>query len=149
VTPGTVRRAAYQFVVGAPLVGARVQRHAPLLGAIRKLSAAPWTDAELEVFAERYRSPAHAEATSRLYRVFLAHERAAIHGGAYADRRLTVPTRMLAGRQDPVVSPAVLAGYEAHADDMAVEWVDGTHWLPEEAPEVVADRLLHMPGAST
>jgi surfactin synthase thioesterase subunit len=40
------------------------------------------------------------------------------------------------------VTAAAVEGFEPHADDMAVEFVDGGHFLPEERPDTVADRIL-------
>jgi len=72
----------------------------------------------------------------------LTRELPAIARGSYAQQRLTVPTRLVIGRSDPVVTAASVEGFEAHADDMAVELVDGGHFLPEERPDAVADRIL-------
>jgi pimeloyl-ACP methyl ester carboxylesterase len=77
----------------------------------------------------------------QLYRTFLLTEAGPVLRGRYGDARLTVPTRLVAGSADPVITPALLRGYEDRADDMTVEVLEGVgHFLPEEAPEVVADR---------
>jgi len=105
-----------------------------------------WTAEERDAFIRALREPARAEATSRLYRTFLLHELPAVARGTYADERLTVPTRLVVGRSDPVVTAAGLHGYETHADDMAVELIEGGHFLLEEQPEAVSDRVRAMPG---
>jgi pimeloyl-ACP methyl ester carboxylesterase len=92
---------------------------------------------EAEVYAERLRQPAQAEATQLLYRSYM---RSALALGArrYAALRLTVPTRLVVGRRDQAVPETVVQGFEPHADDMALELVDGAgHFLPEERPDVV------------
>jgi pimeloyl-ACP methyl ester carboxylesterase len=139
-------RASYQLVLAAPGAGALIQRRTPFVDvALRKSGPGVWTAEEREVYAERFRDPARAEAASRTYRTFVGRERAAIDSGAYGDRRLTVPSRLLVGRADPVITPERLAGGEDHADDLTIEWVDGGHWLPEERSELVAERIADLP----
>jgi surfactin synthase thioesterase subunit len=77
-----------------------------------------------------------------VYRTFLLRELPAIARGSYARQRLTVPTRLVIGRSDPVVTATSVHGFEAHADDMSVELIDGGHFLPEERPGAVAARIL-------
>jgi surfactin synthase thioesterase subunit len=77
---------------------------------------------------------------SRLYRTFLLTELRELMRGRYADRRLTVPTHLLIGRDDPVIGEDRIDGWREHADDMAVEVVDGGHFLPDEHPGLVAER---------
>jgi pimeloyl-ACP methyl ester carboxylesterase len=138
-------RASYQLLLAAPGAGALVQRRTPFVDLVmRKGGPGVWTAEEREVYAERFREPARAEAASRMYRAFVTRERAAIDAGAYAGRRLTVPARLLVGRGDPVVTPERVAGAEDHADDLTVEWIDGGHWLPEERPELVAERIAAL-----
>ena len=61
-----------------------------------------------------------------------------------AERPLTVPTRIVVGDGDPVASPALLEGAPA---DVAVEVLPGVgHFVPEEAPEVVAERVRALFG---
>jgi pimeloyl-ACP methyl ester carboxylesterase len=57
--------------------------------------------------------------------------------------RLTVPLRLLFGAGDLAISKSLLRGYEPHADDMELELVpDSGHFLPDERPELVAERAL-------
>jgi pimeloyl-ACP methyl ester carboxylesterase len=59
-----------------------------------------------------------------------------------------VPTRLLIGDGDPIGSPAMLAGWESHADDMTVDIVRSAgHFLPEEAPVEVAAAIDGLFGA--
>ena len=64
--------------------------------------------------------------------------------GRYSGRRLTVPTRLVVGRSDPVIRGPAVSGWEGHADDMEVEVIDGGHFLPEERPAEVLERALTL-----
>jgi pimeloyl-ACP methyl ester carboxylesterase len=83
--------------------------------------------------------------TEAMYRTFLLRELPGIATGRYAHARLTVPTRLVVGEGDPIVRGADLRGFEDHADDMTVERVaDAGHFLPEERPDVVAERAREL-----
>jgi pimeloyl-ACP methyl ester carboxylesterase len=135
---------AYQPLVAAPVLGPLVQRARPFYDVVFGAAGGSriWSDDERRAFADVLREPARTEATSRLYRTFLLRELPAIARGAYAPERLTVPARLVVGRSDPVITATSLDGFEAHADDMTVELVDGGHFLPEERPDAVAARIL-------
>ena len=126
---------AYQPVMAAPLIGPALQRFTPALDLVFRDDL--WTDEDRRSYTEVFKDADHAEAASRVYRTFLTRE--ALAPGP--EERLTVPTTLTVGRDDPVIHEGRLEGYEDHADDMTVELVDGGHWLPEERPDLVADRL--------
>ena len=66
-------------------------------------------------------------------------------GGAYRNTRLTTPTRLLAGAQDPVVRPRFLGGCEDYANDLALEIVDGaSHFIADERPAAVVEHALEL-----
>jgi pimeloyl-ACP methyl ester carboxylesterase len=94
-------------------------------------------DREAEVYAAPLREPARAEATQQLYRSYVGSV-LSMAARRYQDLRLTVPARLVVGRRDQAVPEVVLRGFEAHADDMRLELVDGGHFLPEEHPELLA-----------
>jgi pimeloyl-ACP methyl ester carboxylesterase len=98
---------------------------------------------EAEVYAERLREPGRAEATQLLYRSYV---RSVLALGArrYDGLCLTVPARLVVGRADQAVPEAVVRGFEGHADDMAVELVEGGHFLPEERPDLVGERAAAL-----
>jgi pimeloyl-ACP methyl ester carboxylesterase len=99
---------------------------------------------EAEVYAERLREPARAEATQLLYRGYVSSI-LALGARSYEGLRLTVPARLLVGRRDQAVPEVVVQGFEAHADDMALELVEGGgHFLPEERPDLVVRRAREL-----
>ncbi len=58
-----------------------------------------------------------------------------------------MPTRILAGEADPVITADILAGYEPYADDMSVEILAGCgHFVAEEKPDVVIERARELFG---
>jgi pimeloyl-ACP methyl ester carboxylesterase len=135
---------AYQPILAAPILGPLVPRLAPLDAVFA--SSRIWSAEERAAFVRVLREPARAEASSRLYRTFLLRELPAMTLGRYVSGRLEVPARLVVGRRDPVITEDLVDGYQQHADDMTVEVVDGGHFLPEQRPEVVADRVLAMVG---
>jgi pimeloyl-ACP methyl ester carboxylesterase len=139
----------YQPLVGAPFLGPLAQRLPGLFEALFALSGGGriWSAEDRDIYTRALREPARAEATSRVYRTFLARELPAIARGTYVSGRLTVPTRLVVGRSDPVIREAGLDGYQDHADDMTVELIDGGHFLPEERPDAVAERIGEMRSA--
>jgi pimeloyl-ACP methyl ester carboxylesterase len=101
-----------------------------------------WTDADLEIFAERWRDPARAHATVSLYRTWLTRELRPLLAGKYNDQRLSTPTLILVGEGDPVMSVDRMGGYESHADDLTLQEVPGAgHWTAEEQPDAVLERM--------
>jgi pimeloyl-ACP methyl ester carboxylesterase len=134
---------SYQFVVGAPIVGSQVVQRTPLID----LALARATDLPSDVraaYADRWREPARAAATSAIYRTLLLREIGPILGGRYRDHRLRVPTVLVLGDRDPVIHRDRLGGWEEYADDMRVGQVEGGHFLPDEQPAVVAEQALAL-----
>ena len=134
-------RMAYQVPLSTPVLGQALLRSSPhvLEAVVRAGSRKPVPDTR--TYGEVMQDPARARASVQLYRTFLLAESAQVARGRYADARLTVPTRLVNGSGDLISSSAVLDGWQANADDMSVEILDGVgHFVPEEAPDVVADR---------
>ena len=135
-------RGTYQVVLGTPGLGEALLRTSPRtvetvirLGTTRQ---AAFTQADVQAFARVLQEPARARASSALYRSFVLREALPVLLGRYRGARLTVPTRLLVGADDPVCSPPLLAGWEDVADDMTVRVLPGVgHFVPEEAPDVV------------
>jgi pimeloyl-ACP methyl ester carboxylesterase len=138
----------YQWLILSPGIGYRLHRSGVfvpkvLVGASTRHE--PWDAETLNAFAEPFTEPARARAAVQMYRVFNLRETLPIVRGRYADKRLTVPTRMLFGTDDNALRPEILAGYERHADDMQVELVPGCgHFIADEMPELVAERAREL-----
>ena len=69
----------------------------------------------------------------------------AVRPADYADvPPVAVPTTYLWGERDLGVSPAAARGCAAHvdADFRFVPLAEGSHWLPEQLPEVVAAEVV-------
>jgi pimeloyl-ACP methyl ester carboxylesterase len=106
-----------------------------------------WAEEDLEVFAARMREPARARAASSLYRGLILPEVGRIAMGRYRDRRLTTPTVVLSGADDPVMRPEFLGGYEDRADDLTIEVVpNASHFIPDEQPAAVVTHALELIG---
>jgi pimeloyl-ACP methyl ester carboxylesterase len=136
----------YQWVLATPAAGAWLVRNRPAFvkGLIKAWSGQDvWTEAELDVFANRLREPQRARASAQYYRTFLLRELLPTLAGRYRKLRLGTPTLLLFGADDGVVRPHHLRGYERHADDMRLELIPGIgHFTPEEAPDLVVDRAI-------
>jgi pimeloyl-ACP methyl ester carboxylesterase len=144
--PRRLARTWYQVVLAAPVLGrlAVGPIRFPRRILERARVAGRWSGEELDLYEELLRRPGYTEASTQYYRSFLLHELPALARGQFRERRLSVPTRLVAGRSD-----ALLRGmgdeYKAYADDMEVVYVDGAaHWLPEEAPDAVLELALEF-----
>jgi pimeloyl-ACP methyl ester carboxylesterase len=133
----------YQGVLAAPVLGplAIGRLHFPEAILRKARIAGEWTDGELALYREAFERPGYVNASVQYYRSFLLREFVPLARGAFREKRLTVPTRLLAGKQDAVAR--MDDSYKQYADDMTVELIDGAgHFLPEERPEVVLERAL-------
>jgi pimeloyl-ACP methyl ester carboxylesterase len=98
-------------------------------------------DEDLAVYESTMATTAGARATVGLYRTFLTRELLPIVRGRYARERLDMPARLVVGDRDIIIRGADLRGYERNAPGLEVERVPGArHFLPEERPELIADR---------
>ena len=133
---GRVGRLAYQLPIAAPLpMGAKrplLRRAGERLG-VR----------EPEAYVATLAQPAQVRASTLLYRQFLLHEVGPLIARRYGGRRLTVPTRFLIGSKDLLFYEGVEDEAAPHADDYGGEVLRGVgHFIPEEAPDVIRDRVL-------
>jgi pimeloyl-ACP methyl ester carboxylesterase len=143
-------RFAYQLPIMAPGIGYRLHRREDFIPRVLVGGSAnrePWDQATLRAFADNLAEPDRARAAVQLYRTFVLREIPSLLRGRYEDRRLTVPTRLINGTEDPVLAPALLEGYQGHADDMKVELVDECgHFIVDEMPDLVASRARDFLG---
>jgi pimeloyl-ACP methyl ester carboxylesterase len=148
------RRFAYMIGLAAPFVGQRLQeRHPGFIRRVIRRGAAKkdaFTGEDYKIYARDLKSPTRARATALLYRTFLLRELVPVaFGGRYRKSRLTTPTLILRGEKDRVVPAQFYSGVERHADDIRVEVVpEAGHYLPEERPDYVADRVLEFFGSA-
>ena len=141
----------YQLLLSAPVLSEQLLRRSPRLvtsvvrGGATVQSA--FTGADLREYAAVLQDQPRARASVALYRTWLTRE--GLLATKKASRhRLTVPTRLVVGADDPVIRPQFLPGWEDAADDMAVEVVEGVgHFVPEEAPERVASHVRALDAA--
>ena len=95
------------------------------------------------IYGRDLRASTRARAAMLLYRTFLRREVGPVLAGRYRKQRLTVPTLVMYGDRDPVLRPVLYEGLDRYADDLRLEPVKGAgHFLPEEAPDLVAERVL-------
>ena len=88
-----------------------------------------------------------ARATERLYRVFFLREMPRLLRGRYSAADLRVPTRIIFGQRDVVITTRALQDSASQSDMIELELVpDATHFVVDEKPELVADRVLRLPG---
>jgi pimeloyl-ACP methyl ester carboxylesterase len=104
-----------------------------------------WSAADLEQYVAQWSEPDRAAACVGIYRSFLTKELRQIASGGFADSRLEIPALLFTGVADPVIRPDAQGGFEANAPRMELVVVDDAgHWLPEEAPDVLLERLLAL-----
>jgi pimeloyl-ACP methyl ester carboxylesterase len=140
--PSLLLWGTYQLVVGGPL-GRAAMRHGFARVILKAGSSGhPFSAEELRTYDDVQREPDTAAASQRVYRTFLRHELLPWGNGGFKGERLTVPTLWIVGDRDRL-SRLSDDGYRDHADDMRLEFVPGAnHFLPEEMPQLVTDRLL-------
>ena len=131
----------YQVVLGSPVLG-RISVK-PLANAAFRTGVRGVPREEWEPFVRQFDEGDRARASQALYRTFLLQELPAMARGRYAGERLEVPTRFLVTENDPFVSEEMVAPVGNHADDFTIDPVARHgHFVADEAPELVADRVL-------
>jgi pimeloyl-ACP methyl ester carboxylesterase len=140
-----VWRFAYQVVLASPALGGRLIANERFMGrfiAAAAVQRGASTPEDVRAFTAVLAEPARARASVLLYRTFLLREVGRTPAG-----RLSMPTRIAIGAGDPAIRPFLLEGAERGADDLAVEIVpDCGHFVPEEQPELVAQRARALFG---
>jgi len=134
----------YQMPMVIPVVGPRIigDPKGRYLRMICRWVGAGFLPEDFDLCIRRMGEPGHAVAGSRWYRTAQNRELIPWLRGEFADARLNVPVRWLHGIDDPVITPTLLRGYPEHASDFQLETVEGVgHWIVEQRPELVLERL--------
>jgi pimeloyl-ACP methyl ester carboxylesterase len=134
----------YTALFEYPRIGRLVLRHwpGPARFLLRRGVAGPgaWQLGEVEEFVAASRQPGSARAGEALHWQFVLHDIPGIILRRYRGLRLTVPTVIMAGAEDWMLPPKLLAGADCHADDLRLRVVPGAgHFLPGERPAEVAE----------
>ncbi len=104
-----------------------------------------WQPGEVEEFVAASRQPGSARAGEALHWQFVLHDIPGIILRRYRGLRLTVPTVIMAGGEDWMLPPEMLAGADRHADDLQMRVVPGAgHFLPDERPTEVAEAAREL-----
>jgi pimeloyl-ACP methyl ester carboxylesterase len=139
-----LRHAWFNLINPVPGIGPWAMRGRLTPYLLREFSTG-MTDADVEIFAERMREPARAKAGSALYRHFIQPVGMRMLRGKYKDQRLTTPTLVLVGADDPPVRAEYLHGYEPYVDDLRIETIDGaSHFVVDDQPGAVAKRAMEF-----
>jgi pimeloyl-ACP methyl ester carboxylesterase len=132
-------RLAYMPVLATPGLGGRAGRWVAARG-LRDAGLAP---ADVHAFVSRLGGE-RAKTTERAYRSFLG-ELPALLRGRYSAADLRVPTKIVFGARDPVLTTRAVKDAAAQSAEVELELVaDAGHFVVDEQPELVADRLLTM-----
>ena len=145
-----MRHTWFQVVIASRLTGPRAlsrgrQRLPRHLLQEYGSDAPVMTESDVEAYLAPLRQPAGARAGSALCRDFVRRELWAVLRGAYRDQHLTTPAVALLGENDILSDPALLGGYEEHADDLTVDVLPGvSHFMVDERPDLVVDRAKEL-----
>jgi pimeloyl-ACP methyl ester carboxylesterase len=127
-------RLAYMPVLSMPLVG-RV--------AGRAMAKRGLPD-EVDAFVSRLEGE-RGRATELLYRTFLLRELPELIRGRYSAADLTLPAKLLFGTGDIVLTARAARDAASQTDSLELELVaDAGHFVVDEKPELVADRVLSL-----
>jgi pimeloyl-ACP methyl ester carboxylesterase len=143
----------FQWAIAAPLVGPFLlsrgqQTLARYLLDHYTSDPSAFSPRDRELFVAPFRDPARARAGSALYRNFIVPIFPQVIAGRYRRERLSTPTLILYGSEDPNMNAAILSGHQRYADDLRIEEVAGaSHFIADEKPEVVIDRALAFFGS--
>jgi pimeloyl-ACP methyl ester carboxylesterase len=126
-------RLAYMPVLATPGLGRRAGRALAARGLPEK-----------DAFIDRLHGE-RGRATEQLYRTFLLRELPALLRGRFKAADLRVPTRLVFGERDIVLTKRAVEDAAAQSECVELELVaDADHFVVDEKPELVADRLLAL-----
>jgi pimeloyl-ACP methyl ester carboxylesterase len=136
-------RLGYQIPLALPMGGrAAIERGAARL--ILRSGTRAFTGEELDAFNGRLKGD-RARASELLYRTFLLREIGPVAAGRYAGLPFDVPTLLLFGQRDPVISTRMICEHASRSSSLDLELVpDAGHFIVDEKPDLVADRALRL-----
>lgn len=151
-TPGNLlaaRHLRHMVTLAAPFAAQRLLQRDPgyVRRLVRRLSVRRdgFTKEDFRIYARDLKSPTRARASALVYRTFLLRELVPVLAGRYRKLRLETPALVLHGGRDRATPARFSAKQERHAASMRVEVVpDAGHYLPEEQPELVAEKLIEF-----
>jgi len=110
----------------------------------RGLRDAGLSPADVDAFVGRLHGE-RGRATERLYRSFFLRELPALLRGRFSASDLRVRSKLLFGTDDVVITSRAAVDAAAQTDRLELELVgDAGHFIVDEKPELVADRLLRL-----
>jgi pimeloyl-ACP methyl ester carboxylesterase len=142
---GRLGRLAYQIPISAPMPRAAKLAWFRSMG---KLLGGKPPD-EVEVYAQTLAQPSQVRASTLLYRQFMTREVPALLARKYAGQRLKVPVRFMVGSEDLFFYEELVDEAAPHADaPYEGEVLRGIgHFIPDEAPDLLRERVLGFLGA--
>jgi pimeloyl-ACP methyl ester carboxylesterase len=112
--------------------------------AARGLRDAGLSPADVDAFVGRLHGE-RGRATERLYRSIFLRELPALLRGRFSASDLRVPSKLLFGTGDVVITSRAAVDAAAQTDRLELELLaDVGHFIVDEKPELVADRLLRL-----
>ncbi|EKF22664.1 alpha/beta hydrolase fold family protein [Mycolicibacterium hassiacum DSM 44199] len=144
VRPETMAPHLWRFWYQVPVAtaGAWLLRNTKALNRLFR-GASDLSPAEARVFVDRFRDPVCARASRDTYRTFLTRELPAATRQS-PPPRVTVPIRAVFGYRDRALHPDMVSAETAKADDYTVEFVDATHFVVDERPEIIRAKLVEL-----
>jgi pimeloyl-ACP methyl ester carboxylesterase len=140
----------FQYAIATPVLGPALLRRGRQPLAHHLLDnytsdPAAFSPGDRELFVGQYRERDRARAGSALYRNFIVPIFGRVLAGRYRSMRLSTPTLIVFGGDDPNMSAALLDGHQSYADELVVEELPGaSHFLVDEQPDAVVARVLRF-----
>lgn len=145
-------RVWFQPVIAMPGLGPRLARSGGQ-GIVRFMldgRRPTFDEPEREAFLSVWRQPEHAYGLSATYRRLILPEMAAMSRGPWDARHLAVPTRVVLGGRDPVLTEAALGPWRGTADDLRISTAEGAgHFVADERPDAVAAAVRELSALSS
>ena len=135
-------RLAYQVAIASPLPPGRLR--AALFRLIAQAAHGDrFSERELDAYLIPLSQRGQQRASTLLYRNTLLREVVPIARGDHSGGRLAMPVLYMIGDGDLLFDEQLVNELPSHGDQVQTEVVPGAgHFVPEEAPDLVRDRVL-------